>query len=156
MRGGKDCALYTLIPLIIPLPAHHGAEGPCSSVLPNQEDGRFTNRVKIRPRGWFRTGIAWVNLRHTLPHHHVPWQLHHPSCQKARADLKGGSYLFTRSTFPRLPLACLLHPVSFYLKPRDRRITYALSEGFLASSPCGTCTLPRVLFLTVLGTGWQG
>lgn len=139
MRGGKDCALYTLIPLIIPLPAHHGAEGQCSSMLPNQEeDGRFTNRGKIRPRGCFRTGIAWVNLRHTLPHHHVPWQLHHPNSRKARADLKGGSYLFTRSTFPRLPLACLLHRVSFYLKPRDRRMTLSSLGGFSSIFPRGT------------------
>lgn len=64
MRGGRDCVLYTAIPLITPLPAHRG-EGQCSSVLPNQEDARFTNRIKIRRRGCFRTGIAWVNLRHT-------------------------------------------------------------------------------------------
>lgn len=45
-----------------------------------------------------------------------------------------------RSIFLWLPLACLLHPVSFCLKPRDRRINLILCRTFSTVFPDGTCT----------------
>lgn len=136
LRGGDDSFLYILIPLIIPTSRTPRITRPVLIRVTKGGGCKVYKSAKNQAPGSVSEPGYSLNLRHPLPHHHVPSQLHHPSCWKSRADLKGCSYLFTRSTFLWLPSACLLHPDSFYLKLRHGRInSHTLSlEWSLSSS----------------------
>lgn len=135
MRGGDDSFLYILIPLIIPTSRTPRITRPVLIRVTKVGGCKVYKSAKNQAPGSVSEPGYSLNLRHPLPHHHVPSQLHHPSCWKSRADLKGCSYLFTRSTFQWLPSACLLHPDSFYLKPRHGRInSHTLSSEWSLSS----------------------
>lgn len=141
-----SCTLRTRRPVLIPVPTRGG-----SKVYRSAKTGLL---------GCLRTRMLSVHRRHKLPHCHVSSQLCHPSCCKSRADLKECSSLFTQNTFLWRPVACLLHLVSFYPNERQKNYSDTLIRVFSAILPDGTCTrsqstLPSVLFLTVLGTGWQ-
>lgn len=158
MRGGGDPFLPTPTPLIT-LASCTPRIRPVLIPVPKGGGCKVYRSAKDGSSAVSEPGCSRVT-RHKLPHHHAPAQLDHPSCCKSRADLKGCSSLFTQNTFLWLPVACLLHPVSFSLNERQKNYSYTLIRVISTILPDGTCArsqsaLPSVLFLTVLGTAWR-
>lgn len=138
----------------------HTTDQKASAIpVPTRGGSKVYRSAKTRLLGRLRIRMLSVHRRQSFLTVTRP-QLCHPSCCKPRADLKGCSSLFTQNTFLWLPVACLLHLVSFYLNERQKNYYDTLIRVFSTILPDGTCTrsqstLPSVLFLTVLGTGWQ-